>query len=116
MFVPFFDCKGAKPNCPDTAVRAVDGAIADHLKKLGKGAPSRPSHERSVRGTLEALLHFQGIVVKGLESQAWKDVIEGLTSAADSATAAMDGMSATPTGSAPGNPTAARPVLGSFEC
>lgn len=85
MYVPFFECNGAKPHCRDVAVSAVDAALAEHMQRLGHSPPARAAEGRSVRGVLDAVLSYQGNVVKGLESQALPELVRGLAAAADAA-------------------------------
>lgn len=63
-----FFAGGGKTKCRDEVVEAVDAKLAEHLQRMGKGAPQRPVASRTVEATLNAILEHQGEFVKGTDA------------------------------------------------
>jgi len=58
---------GGMPVCQDNVtVEAVEGKLAEHLERLGLGAPLLPASVRSIKATLAAITCNQGVKLLGV--------------------------------------------------
>jgi len=77
LYGDFFKGNGM-PNSPDVVVKAVDEKLAEHLQRLGKGAPQLSAAERTVKATLKAITAHQGFFLSGVKSFAIESVVAGM--------------------------------------
>ena len=69
---------GGKPSCRDEVVAEVEAKLADHLGRLGKGAPQLPAASRTVQATLDAILKHQGQKMMGICTDVVEKVVAAL--------------------------------------
>ena len=87
LYTDFFESE-SKPSCDKVIVRSIDKALADNMTKVGvQGELVRTAPQRTVKSTLNALLTFQALMLKGLETMAVQNVVQNLTETASLATA-----------------------------
>ena len=69
------------PKCPKMVVKAVESKLSEHLQRIGKGAPQLPQSQRTVKGTLKAIIKHQGVFLRGIKRDATDLVVNYISSA-----------------------------------
>ena len=73
---------GCMPNSPDVVVDAVESKLAEHLHRVGEGAPQTPP--QSVKAVLSGVTSHQGVFLRGPRADALDHAVREIARAARS--------------------------------